>query len=230
MGSNKGTHTMRQAMMASLLALLLGAPGAWAADPAPQRLGVLEAARTIELDMSAADATAALDAAGFSIEIETDLPPDGLNRLLVAMPTDDDCIPRGAPLVCPSIRVVLLNDPQRSHRVVRVEAFQRVEAGGSVADVFGLVASSMGPPIQTEMMPEQVRGGAVVVWRQRWREGMTEGPVTEIFVTQEAPMRGNFGLPDTREPATGVGTVVADPEAEGAFASVRRRLRMNTPR
>jgi hypothetical protein len=210
--------------------LALASPGLSLAQPAPSApqqlvLPVLVAARDVELDMSAGEVRETLRGRGFALEMETDLPPDGLNRLMVAVPGDDDCIPRAAPFICPSIRVVLLNDPQRGHRVVRVEAFQKVEIGASVADVFGIVAASMGPPLQTEMTPEQVRGGAVVVWRQRWRDGLSEGPLTEIFVTQEPPLRPGLGLADPREPATGVGYVVADTEAEGAFASVRRRLR-----
>lgn len=218
---------MRRVLLAFLLAMTVPAAGARAAgaDGAPPTLAVLGAAQAVELDMSAAEARETLRRSDFSIEFESDLPPDGLNRLIVAVPADDDCIPRGAPLVCPAIRVVLLNDPQRGHRVVRVEAFQKLEPGASVAQVFDLVAASMGPPLQTEMVPEQVRGGAVVVWRQRWRDGLADGPLTEILVTQEPPARPGLGLADPREPATGVGYVVADTEAESAFAAVRRRLR-----
>ena len=191
----------------------------------PRALPVLAVAREVELDMSADEAREVLRGAGFAIEQEVDLPPDGLNRVMLAVPEDDDCIPRGAPFVCPGIRVVLLNDPQRGHRVMRVEGFETVAPGPSVTAMFESVTAALGPPLQTEMWPEQVRGGAVVVWRQRWREGVAEGPVTEIFVTQEAPSRAGFGLADPREPATGIGYVAVDTEMEGAFASVRRRLR-----
>jgi hypothetical protein len=186
---------------------------------------VLAAARQVELDMSAGEVVDVLVSQGFGIDMAVDLPPDGLVRMLLAVPEDTDCIPRGAPFVCPAIRVFLLNDPQRGHRVTRIESFQPLESGLSVAGVFERVAASLGPPLQTEMWPEQIRGGAVVVWRQRWREELTEGPLTEVVVTQEAPSRPGLGLSDPNAPAIGVGVIQADTEAEGAFAAVRRRLR-----
>lgn len=191
----------------------------------PGALPVLSVAKALDLDMTAAEAKALLLGRHFDIDMEVDLAPDGLMRLLLAVPQDDDCIPRGAPFVCPAVRVFLLNDPQRGHRVVRVEAFETLSTAMSVTEVFVQAASSMGPPTQTEMWPEQVRGGAVIVWRQRWREGLSDGPLTEILVTQEVPPRPGLGLADPNATATGLGYVVADTEAEGAFASVRRRLR-----
>lgn len=200
-------------------------PEAGAALANPRVMPVLTVARLLELDMSASEAADTLLAERFDIDQIVDLPPDGLIRMLLAVPEDDDCIPRGAPFVCPAIRVFLLNDPQRGHRVTRIEAYQTIETGLSVAAVFAQVASSMGPPLQTEMWPEQVRGGAVVVWRQRWRDGVAEGPLTEVLVTQEAPSQPGLSLADPNAPATGVGLVLADTEVEGAFAAVRRRLR-----
>lgn len=192
--------------------------------PIPIILPVLAAARAIELDMSSADALMVLRAANFSIEQEVDLPPDGLNRLIMAVPEDDQCMPRGARFVCPSIRVVLQNDPQRGPRVVRVEAFQTLAEGYSAAEMFAFAIAAVGPPLQTEMASEQVRGGLVAVWRQRWRDGLTDGALTEMFVTQDGPFGPLLGLPDPHAPATGVGTLRADEQAEDALTAVRRRM------
>jgi hypothetical protein len=223
---------MRRSFLALSLACLLAPamPGAVRAQDAGSTsasnlMPVLSAARQLELDMSAGEVVDALVSQGFGIDMAVDLPPDGLVRMLLAVPEDTDCIPRGAPFVCPAIRVFLLNDPQRGHRVTRVESFQPLESGMSVAGVFERVAASLGPPLQTEMWPEQIRGGAVIVWRQRWREELTEGPLTEVVVTQEAPSRPGLGLSDPNAPAIGVGFIMADTEVEGAFAAVRRRLR-----
>lgn len=214
---------------ASLIAAGL-APAMPQAQPAGQGgglgLDVLAAAREIDLDMSRSEAAMILNSSGLTIEQEADLPPDGLTRLLVAVPADDDCLPRGAPLACPNVRVHLLNDPQRGHRVVRIEAFQPLEREVTVADVFRQVGAAMGPPLQTTTWPEQVRGGNVSVWRQRWRDGMNEGPMTEIIATQrnDDPVSGAMGLANPQERASGVGYIRADLDVEGAFASVRRRL------
>lgn len=187
-------------------------------------LRVLSVARQVELDMSAAEAIEVLLDGGLVIDQQRDLPPDGLSRLILAVPDDDDCMPRGAQLVCPSVRVFLINDPQRGHRVTRVEAYQRVDTRLTVAQVFEQAATAMGPALQTEMWPEQVRGGSVVVWRQRWREDLADGPSTEVIATQEPPDRPVFGMADPNARATGVGVVIANVDAEGSFASVRRRL------
>lgn len=187
-------------------------------------LRVLSVARQVELDMSAAEAIEVLLDGGLVIDQQRDLPPDGLSRLILAVPDDDDCMPRGAQLVCPSVRVFLINDPQRGHRVTRVEAYQRVDTRLTVAQVFEQAATAMGPALQTEMWPEQVRGGSVVVWRQRWREDLADGPSTEVIATQDPPDRPVFGMADPNARATGVGVVIANVDAEGSFASVRRRL------
>ncbi len=187
-------------------------------------LRVLSVARQVEIDMSAAEAIEVLLDGGLVIDQQRDLPPDGLSRLILAVPDDDDCMPRGAQLVCPSIRVFLINDPQRGHRVTRVEAYQRVDTRLTVTQVFEQAATAMGPALQTEMWPEQVRGGSVVVWRQRWREDLADGPSTEVIATQEPPDRPVFGMADPNARATGVGVVIANIDVEGSFASVRRRL------
>lgn len=187
-------------------------------------LRVLSVARQVELDMSAAEAIEVLLDGGLVIDQQRDLPPDGLSRLILAVPDDDDCMPRGAQLVCPSVRVFLINDPQRGYRVTRVEAYQRVDTRLTVAQVFEQAATAMGPALQTEMWPEQVRGGSVVVWRQRWREDLADGPSTEVIATQQPPDRPVFGMADPNARATGVGVVIANVDAEGSFASVRRRL------
>jgi hypothetical protein len=196
------------------------------AQPEQRRvdLRLLDIGRQVPLDSSLAEASAMLRAGGLSIEQQQDLPPDGLTRLLLAVPNDDDCLPRGTWLVCPSVRVFLLNDPQRGHRVVRVEAYQHLDAAMTVIGMFEQVAAALGPALQTEMAPEAVRGGSVVVWRQRWREDLADSIVTEVMVTQDAPAVPTFGLADPSGHATGIGFVRADVAAEGSIASVRRRL------
>jgi hypothetical protein len=226
----------RLAWLVALMMLGAQAPAARAQDRTPTppadaapvdgfpTLRVLSVARQVELDMSAAEAIEVLLDGGLVIDQQRDLPPDGLSRLILAVPDDDDCMPRGAQLVCPSIRVFLINDPQRGHRVTRVEAYQRVDTRLTVTQVFEQAATAMGPALQTEMWPEQVRGGSVVVWRQRWREDLADGPSTEVIATQEPPDRPVFGMADPNARATGVGVVIANIDVEGSFASVRRRL------
>jgi hypothetical protein len=232
----------RLAWLVALVLLGAQAPSARAAEPnaaapadAPAAEGfpalrVLSVARKVELDMSAAEAIAVLLDGGLVIDQQRDLPPDGLSRLILAVPDDDDCMPRGAQLVCPSVRVFLINDPQRGHRVTRIEAYQRVDTRLTVAQVFEQAATAMGPALQTEMWPEQVRGGSVVVWRQRWREDLADGPSTEVIATQDPPDRPVFGMADPNARATGVGVVIANVDAEGSFAAVRRRLNIRPQR
>ncbi len=234
---------MRHILTAAALAfsVLAGSPVLAADPPAPPvvapnagdamaMLNVLAIARRLELDMSSAEVVDTLVEGGLTIDQQRDLPPDGLSRLILAVPDDDDCMPRGAQLVCPSIRVFLLNDPQRGYRVTRIEAFQRVETSVTVTQVFEQAAIAMGPALQTEMWPEQVRGGSVIVWRQRWREDLSDGPSTEVIATQEPPDRPTFGLADSNARATGIGVIIANADLEGAFASVRRRLQQRVPR
>lgn len=234
-------------------ALLLGAtlalPAAAADPPAPggadtvphlprdstapagfPALHVLSVARLVELDMSGAEAIAVLLGGGLVIDQQRDLAADGGGRVILAVPDDDDCMPRGAALVCPSVRVLLANDPQRGHRVTRVEAYQRIAMRLTVAQVFEQAAKAMGPASQTEMRPEPVRGGSVVVWRQRWRDGQPDGASTEVIATQLPPDRPVFGMADSNGSATGVGVVIASEDADGAFAPVSRRLGIRPPR
>jgi len=218
---------MRGGVLGVLLALALPAVAPAQAPPAPPEAPALEllaAAREIELDMSRAEVAEVLRGHGFSIEMEADLPPDGLTRMMLAVPAEDDCLPRGAPFVCPNVRVNFLNDPQRGLRVVRVEAFQTLAPGMSVAEVFRHVGAAMGPPLHTQSWPEMVRGGTVSVWRQRWQDGIGQGPLLEILATQDAAAAAVPGLADPNGAAVGVGYVRADPDVEGSFAAVRRRL------
>jgi hypothetical protein len=232
--------------LAWLAAALIGAPiglttlaadragpgsGSGAAAPAGlPRLQVLGMARQVEIDMSGAEALGLLLDGGLVIDQQRDLTPDGLGGLILAVPDDDDCMPRGAPLVCPSVRVFLVNDPQRGPRVTRVEAFQRMETALTVAQVFEQAAAAMGPALQTEMWPEPIRGGSVIVWRQRWREDVAQGPVTEVLATQDPPDRAVFGMADPNARATGVGVVIANGDVEGSFAVVRRRVTLGPQR
>lgn len=228
------------ALAAALILGGLSAQPAAAANPADEQAGpsetvrsqpegwatlhLLGVARQLELDMSSEEVVTTLIEAGLTIDQQRDLPPDGLSRMVLAVPDDDDCMPRGAQLVCPSIRVFLLNDPQRGYRATRIEAYQRVDTPVTVSQVFEQAAAAMGPALQTEMWPEQVRGGSVVVWRQRWREDLADGPSTEIIATQETPERSVLGIADPNSRATGIGVVIANADLEGAFASVRRRI------
>lgn len=193
-------------------------------SPGLASLGLLSKARQVELDMSSAEAIAVLLESGLVIDQQRELPPDGLSRLILAVPDEDECMPRGAQLMCPSIRVFLANDPQRGHRVTRIEAYQRIELPVTVAQVFEQATAAMGPASQTEMWPEPVRGGSVVVWRQRWRNDAAVGPATEVIATQDPPDRPVFGMADPHARATGVGVVIATAEAGGSFSAVRRRL------
>ncbi len=187
-----------------------------------RQFNLISAARGIDLSMSRAQVVDLLRSHGFSIETEADLPPDGLTRLLLAVPAGDDCLPRGARFVCPHVRVSFLNDPQRGPRLARVEAFQELNPAFTVADVFRHASADMGAPLQTQFRPEQVRGGSVGVWRQLWQDGQGHGPLVEILATQQHASAAQAGVVDLDGHAAGVGYAYADPELEAVFASVRR--------
>lgn len=215
----------RRSTLAWFGAITLAIAQPWAARaqaPAMPRLAVLEAAGEIMLDMSQAEVLDTLRRGRMLADVITDLPPDGLTRMILALPDEDDCLPRGAQFSCPNIRISLVNDPQRGHRVMRVEAYQPLEAAVPVAEVFRQVAGALGPPLQTMMAPEPVRGGNVTVWRQRWRDGIGDGPITEVLATQEVLSDATFANPML--PASGVGYLRVDPDIENEFLSVRRRL------
>lgn len=187
------------------------------------RLELLAMARTLDLDMSRQEVVELLLGAGLSIEQEGDLPPNGLTRMLLAVPAEDDCLPRGAPFVCSNIRVNFRSDPQRGLRVVRIEAFQTIAGGPTVAEILAQVAGAMRPPLQTGSGREMVRGGTVSVWRQRWREGEGQGPLLEILAAQKLDGMPPQGITNPQERAAGVGYLRADPDVEGSSDSGRRR-------
>ena len=232
---NKRSSAMRHYMLplAALFvcAVMAGSTRAQPAQDAPNALAatmpalrVLDVARGIELDSSASEVMELLTALPWlSIEDPRDL-PNGVSQLILAVPEDDDCMPRGAALVCSSIRVVLMNDPQRGPRVSRVEAFERLDSTQSVVDVFRNAARGLGPSLQTESWGDQIRGLPRSVWRQRWRPDASEGTFMEVIVTAEQQPEQTLGLPDPSSPAAGVGFVMVDPQLEDSTMMARRRL------
>jgi len=210
-------------MRFACLALLALAPwGPAAAHPGPQDL--LALARQIELDDSEEEVLGELASADW-LTVETPRAlPDGVSRLILAVPGDDDCMPRGAALVCPAIRVVLVLDPARGPRVSRIEAFSPLAGDQSVIEVFRHAAAGLGPPLQTESWGDQIRGMPRHVWRQRWRPDASAGTFMEVMVTAEHEPTNTFGLANPAVPALGLGFVLTDPAIEDATMAARRRL------
>ncbi|UPY37052.1 hypothetical protein [Sediminicoccus sp. KRV36] len=215
-------------VMASLICVLTAPvlraqPGPDAFSAAFPALRVLDVARAIELDSSAAEVMDHLTAVPW-LSIEEPRPlPNGVSQLIVAVPEDEDCMPRGAAMVCSSIRVVLMNDPQRGMRVSRVEAFETLDSTRTVSEVFSNAARGLGPPLQTESWGDQIRGLPRSVWRQRWRPDASEGTFMEVIVTAVQPPELALGLPDPSSPAAGVGFVLVDPQLEDSTMMARRR-------
>ena len=221
-------------MIAAVLALPLGFAGSAPAQTqhdAPDllaaslpRLRLLDVARGIELDSSAGEVMELLTAVPWLAIEEPRALPNGVSQLIVAVPDDEDCMPRGAAMVCSAIRVVLMNDPQRGLRVSRVEAFEGLDSTQSVAEVFRNAARGLGPSLQTETWGDQIRGLPRSVWRQRWRPDASEGTYMEVIVTAEQQPEQTLGLPDPSSAAAGVGLVMVDPQLEDSTMMARRRL------
>lgn len=210
---------MRLAIIA-LSILVLATPAA--AQPGPERL--LDLARQIELDGSELEVLEMLNGASWlTVEAPRAL-PNGVSRLILAVPADDDCLPRGKALVCPSIRVVLVLDPTRGPRASRIEAFALLDGRQNVIEVFRDASAGLGPPLQSESWTEQIRGMPRHVWRQRWRPDAGAGTFMEVMVTAE-PEAGNIsGLADPGVPALGFGFVLTDPAIEDSSTMARHRL------
>ncbi|WPB83377.1 hypothetical protein [Sediminicoccus rosea] len=193
-----------------------------AAQPAPHDL--LGVARQIELDDSEEEVLRELGKADW-LTIETPRAlPNGVSRLILAVPTDDGCMPSGAPLVCPAIRVVLMMDPSRGARVSRIEAFTPLPGTQNVIEVFRNASDGLGPPLQTESWAEQIRGMPRHVWRQRWRPDASEGTFMEVVVTADLAAEQSFGLANPAVPALGLGFVLSDPAIEDSTMAARRRV------
>jgi len=208
--------------LSALVIVTLGLLSPVMAQPGPHDL--LGIARQIELDASEEEVMSRLRSADWlDIEAPRAL-PNGVSRLILAVPTDDSCMPRGAPLVCPSIRVVLMMDPSRGARVSRIEAFTPLQGEQSVIHVFRQVSDGLGPPLQTESWADQIRGMPRHVWRQRWRPEADAGSFMEVMVTAAPAPGDSFGLANPAVPALGIGFVLTDPTIEDSVMTARRRL------
>ncbi len=215
---------MRHSAIALIgLAWLGSAPLAPArAQSAPHDL--LSIARQIDLDDSEEEVLRELGSVDWlTIESPRAL-PNGVSRLILAVPIDDACMPSGAPLVCPAIRVVLVMDPSRGARVSRIEAFTPLPGDQNVIEVFRNASDGLGPPLQTESWAEQIRGMPRHVWRQRWRPDASAGSFMEVVVTAEPEPGNSFGLANPAVPALGIGFVLTDPAIEDSTMAARRRV------
>lgn len=204
----------------------LAAPGLAALLLAAQRDPgeLLNLARQIDLDDSEDEVLRVLATAPWlSVEPARAL-PNGVSRLILAVPVDDDCLPRGEALVCPSIRVVMVMDPSRGARVSRIEAFAPLDGRQNVIEVFRNASAGLGPPLQTESWGDQIRGMPRHVWRQRWRPDAGVGTFMEVLVTAEPEAGSSFGLANPAVPALGLGFVLTDPAIEDSTMAARRRL------
>lgn len=208
--------------LSALVIVMLSLLSPALAQPGPHDL--LGIARQIELDDSEEEVMAQMRSADWlTIEAPRAL-PNGVSRLILAVPTDDSCMPRGAALVCPSIRVVLVMDPSRGARVSRIEAFTPLQGDQSVIEVFRNASDGLGPPLQTESWADQIRGMPRHVWRQRWRPDANAGSFMEVMVTADSAPGDSFGLANPAVPALGIGFVLTDPVIEDSTMAARRRL------
>ena len=213
---------MRLSAVALATAAFLGFVAPAPAQPGPEDL--LGLARQIELDDSEDEVLKQLASVSWlTIEPSRAL-PNGVSRLILAVPADDDCMPRGEALVCPSIRVVMVMDPSRGPRVSRIEAFAPLMGAQNVIEVFRNASAGLGPPLQTESWADQIRGLPRHVWRQRWRPDASAGTFMEVLVTAESEPSDSFGLANPSVPALGLGFVLTDPAIEDSTMSARRRL------
>lgn len=219
-------------LLALILLALAQAAGAQTTPPhatkgpasALPALRLFEIARSIELDDSEGQVLEVLGAAPWLSVDEPQSLPNGVSRVVVAIPEDDDCLPRGASLACPTIRVVLVNDPMRGPRVSRIEAFDLLPGGPSVAQIFRNAALGLGAPLQTESWSDQIRGLPRSIWRQRWRPDARENTYLEVVVTSDQAEDDAPGLASPASPAVGVGFVLVDPAIEDSTLMARRRL------
>jgi len=183
---------------------------------------LLSIARGLEVGMSRGQVMDVLHRHRLSPEMEADLPPDGRIRLLLVVPPDDDCLPRGEPLMCTNLRVYFQHHAEREARAVRIEAFQCLGAGATVAGILHELGRSMGPPTQSAAHVEQVRGGSVHLWRQAW-EGEDDGKShLEIMATWEGnPLAALPGTPP-QDIATGADFIRTDSRVACDMAVLRR--------
>lgn len=213
--------------VAGLLVLLgVGAmaqtPPQAAPGPDQPRFTILEVAAEIELDAPLGEVETLLTRSMPALEVNR-FETLGLEVMLLAVPMNDDCLPRGAPLICSSVRVRLVNDPARGLRVSRVEAFEAMPGPWTVVEMFQHAGRGLGPSLQTESWGEQIRGMSRAVWRQRWRPEIRESTLFEVIVTAEQPPGADAMMPDPRSPAAGVGFILLDPAIEDATMMARRR-------
>ena len=209
------------ALATTALALWAIVPPA-SAQPGPQEL--LGLARQIELDDSENEVLERLASASWLTVEPSRALLNGFSQLILAVPSDDDCMPRGEALVCPSIRVVLVTDPTRGPRVSRIEAFAALRGNQNVVEVFRDASAGLGPPLQTESWGDQIRGMPRQIWRQRWRPDASIGTFMEVMVTADPEPGNSFGLANPAVPALGLGFVLTDPAIEDATMYARRRL------
>jgi len=190
--------------------------------PDQPHFALLDIAAQIELDAPLVEVETVLTRSMPSLEVNR-FETLGLEVMLLAVPKEDDCLPRGAPLICSSLRVRLVNDPARGLRVSRVEAFQAMSGPWTVAEMFRHAGRGLGPSLQTESWAEQIRGMPRAVWRQRWRPEIRESTLFEVIVTAEQLAEADAMMPDPRSPAAGVGFVLLDPVIEDSTMMARRR-------
>jgi hypothetical protein len=213
---------LKLALLSSCLALV-----AWAQPLLfGPSLRVINIAHDITMDQSSADVLRLLRRRGLAIEEQVDLPPDSLTRLVLAVPPDDTCFPRGEQWQCSNIRIHLYRDGARGHRVMRVESYDRMPPAMSptVDGVFSWFGSGRGPALDTTNWVERIRGGRLNMWRQRWQDAGQSGVETEII----AAILGDFGQPDDigslQDTVIGIGYVHADTSVENLIAAMRRRI------
>lgn len=215
---------MRLSFLALLSLFCIGALTGSPAQTQPAPHDLLALARQIDLDDSEEEVLRQLGSVDWLTIEQPRALPNGVSRLILAVPTDDACMPSGAALVCPAIRVILVMDPSRGARVSRIEAFTPLPGNQNVIEVFRTASDGLGPPLQTESWAEQIRGMPRHVWRQRWRPDASAGSFMEVVVTAESEPSNSFGLANPAVPALGLGFVLSDPAIEDSTMAARRRL------
>jgi hypothetical protein len=197
------------------------------AEPSQPGFATMEIAARIMLDASLDEVEDLLAGSMGALEVNR-FDIMGLEVVLVAVPVDDDCLPRGAPLACSSIRVrLVVNDPARGLRVSRVEAFEAIAGPWTVAEMFSHAERRLGPSLEPESWAEQIRGIPRAVWQQRWRPTIRESTAFEVIVTTGQPPDADATPPHSGHPAVGVGFVLRDPAIEDASIRASCRIIQN---
>lgn len=171
------------ALIGALLGLLAfqargedaAASGMAAAEHAPEEQATPMAplmqrlARIIAPGQTLGETLALLRGHGLVTQPLSSLPPDGRDRVLVAWPEDDDCLPRAAPLQCTAVRVIFATEGASGPRARSVEIFEAIRGELTAARVRAQLEAALGPPMGEQRSMSETRARAIQLDSLYWR-------------------------------------------------------------